>query len=248
MLLRRMIEHVKAQNWFAVSLDLVVVVVGIFLAFQVERWYAAELAQSDAQERIDALIEDFVSNSEELQFQIQRRQSAYDAAAELLKLDEQNPTVEDFDRFYSLLSRAQRLASTRFRRGSYDVLISTGEIDLISDAKLRQDIEEFFALTDELGSVKAQASYRHSNLFEPYVVENLDLVTMLEHLHPPDESMGIAQTKSVQDRSHFLSVIGTAEFEGVIASMWHAARDELRQLTDMAESLESIQSRLGEFT
>ena len=35
MLLRRLKEHLKEQNWFAVTLDLVVVVVGIFLAFRV---------------------------------------------------------------------------------------------------------------------------------------------------------------------------------------------------------------------
>ena len=33
MLLRRVIEHVKAQNWTAVALDFVIVVVGVF------HWY-----------------------------------------------------------------------------------------------------------------------------------------------------------------------------------------------------------------
>lgn len=31
MLLRRVIEHVKAQNWTAVALDFVIVVVGVFI-------------------------------------------------------------------------------------------------------------------------------------------------------------------------------------------------------------------------
>ena len=39
MLLRRFIEHVRIQNWVAIALDLIVVVVGVFIAFQVERWY-----------------------------------------------------------------------------------------------------------------------------------------------------------------------------------------------------------------
>src|SRR5210317_312284 len=38
MLLRRITEHVREQNWFAVFLDFVVVVVGIFVALQVTEW------------------------------------------------------------------------------------------------------------------------------------------------------------------------------------------------------------------
>ena len=35
MLLRRIIEHVKTQNWTAVGLDFVIVVVGVFIGIQV---------------------------------------------------------------------------------------------------------------------------------------------------------------------------------------------------------------------
>ena len=38
MLLRRVIENVKAQNWLAVSLDFVIVVVGVFIGIQVANW------------------------------------------------------------------------------------------------------------------------------------------------------------------------------------------------------------------
>ncbi len=41
MLLRRVIEHVKAQNWTAVALDFLIVVVGVFIGIQVSNWNAA---------------------------------------------------------------------------------------------------------------------------------------------------------------------------------------------------------------
>lgn len=34
MILRRFAEHVKGHNWFAVGLDLIVVVVGIYIGLQ----------------------------------------------------------------------------------------------------------------------------------------------------------------------------------------------------------------------
>lgn len=38
MILRRVIEHVKDQNWTAVALEFVIVVVGVFLGIQVANW------------------------------------------------------------------------------------------------------------------------------------------------------------------------------------------------------------------
>ena len=38
MLLRRVIEHVKTQNWIAVAIDFVIVVVGVFIGIQVANW------------------------------------------------------------------------------------------------------------------------------------------------------------------------------------------------------------------
>lgn len=35
MLLRRITEHVKNQNWFAVALDFLIVVVGLLIVFQI---------------------------------------------------------------------------------------------------------------------------------------------------------------------------------------------------------------------
>lgn len=38
MLPRRVIEHVKNQNWTAVALDFVIVVAGVFIGIQVSNW------------------------------------------------------------------------------------------------------------------------------------------------------------------------------------------------------------------
>jgi hypothetical protein len=38
MLLRRVIEHVREQNWTAVGIDFVIVVVGVFVGIQVSNW------------------------------------------------------------------------------------------------------------------------------------------------------------------------------------------------------------------
>ena len=43
MLLRSVTQHVKDQNWFAVGIDFLIVVVGVFVGIQVSNWNEARL-------------------------------------------------------------------------------------------------------------------------------------------------------------------------------------------------------------
>ena len=46
MILRRITEHVKAQNWFAVGLDFLIVVIGVFVGLQVQQWSTERTANA----------------------------------------------------------------------------------------------------------------------------------------------------------------------------------------------------------
>ena len=58
MTLRRILEHFGAQNWFAVCIDLVVVIVGVFIGIQVANWNEARLDAVRKQQIVEALITD----------------------------------------------------------------------------------------------------------------------------------------------------------------------------------------------
>ena len=49
MLLRRVTQHIKAQNWFAVLVDFVIVVVGVFVGLQVQDWNDARKERQQEQ-------------------------------------------------------------------------------------------------------------------------------------------------------------------------------------------------------
>lgn len=55
MLLRRIIEHVKAQNWTAVALDFVIVVVGVFIGIQVANWNDARQSHKRLERIVTAM-------------------------------------------------------------------------------------------------------------------------------------------------------------------------------------------------
>jgi len=47
MFLRRMIDHLKTQNWTAVGLDLAIVIVGVFIGMQVSNWNQARIERRE---------------------------------------------------------------------------------------------------------------------------------------------------------------------------------------------------------
>jgi hypothetical protein len=67
MILRSITQHIKDQNWFAVVLDFLIVVVGVFVGLQVSNWNAGLADHARAQaylERISRDIESDITNAE----------------------------------------------------------------------------------------------------------------------------------------------------------------------------------------
>lgn len=61
MILRRFIKHVAEQNWFAVGLDVIVVITGIFLGMQVSEWNERRKDRLDSQDFISRIHNEILS-------------------------------------------------------------------------------------------------------------------------------------------------------------------------------------------
>ena len=70
MILRRITEHVKAQNWFAVAIDFVIVVMGVLIGIQVSNWNA------DQNNKRAARALDFDAQKSALDKALTRKQAA----------------------------------------------------------------------------------------------------------------------------------------------------------------------------
>ncbi|MCR9062291.1 MAG: hypothetical protein NXI02_33610, partial [Rhodobacteraceae bacterium] len=58
MILRRVIKHVKEQNWTAVFLDFLIVVVGVFIGIQVSNWNEWRYDQARREQVTKTLLAD----------------------------------------------------------------------------------------------------------------------------------------------------------------------------------------------
>ena len=65
MILRRVTEHVKAQNWFAVGIDFLIVIVGVFIGIQVANWNATRLERLEESAIVERIRSDFARIKED---------------------------------------------------------------------------------------------------------------------------------------------------------------------------------------
>jgi hypothetical protein len=96
MISRRLYEHVKTHNWFAVAIDFVIVVIGVFVGIQVSNWNDARALSATERDFIIELQGEIAANNA-----LFRKRADYmgivEAAGEraLRYLDQDTPCRED---------------------------------------------------------------------------------------------------------------------------------------------------------
>lgn len=70
MILRRLADSIRQQDWFTVFLELVIVVIGILVALQVDNWNQERHARGEAAILRQQIIHDLYRNREEIQARI----------------------------------------------------------------------------------------------------------------------------------------------------------------------------------
>jgi len=163
MILRRVIEHVKEQNWTAVALDFFIVVVGVFIGIQVANWNEARGDRAlgeDYVQRLTADLErDFVATSDILNYYQAVRDSIVEADR-LLSTDD-----GDARQLVIAAYRASEFASTPPNRATWDQIVSSGHLGLLPDGAVGSDLSEYYTF-DESNAVTISrvegSSYRQA--------------------------------------------------------------------------------------
>ncbi len=145
MLLRRITEHVKDQNWFAVLIDFVIVVFGVFIGIQVSNWnnYRQQsVLKSLTYDRISA---DFVYLDEQLDMAVQDMEKRL-FALEVLRNAISVGSVQENEQEEILYAIGFGQSYTNFlgQSSTYEELLSSGNLQLIEDAILRAALSNFY--------------------------------------------------------------------------------------------------------
>ena len=151
MILRRVTAHVKTQNWFAVALDLLIVIVGVFIGIEVANWNEARQERSEERRYYSQLLVDLRTDLQTFAL-AERRTRDFDQAAEwvLAKLGGKPPREVSSGRLAAAIHYAGFIYLPTVNRRTYDELISTGNLGLLRDQRIRSDIAAYYGKFAEI--------------------------------------------------------------------------------------------------
>ena len=143
MILRSLKKHIEDQNWFAVGLDFVIVVVGVFIGIQVSNWNESQREQTLLRDYLHRLNEDFslsIAGTERTRKFVTTNQG--NLGVVLSSLRDCAVADEKRDEFANGLFHMGKLIPAQFVDGTLEELRASGRLLLLKNDGLRDAINE----------------------------------------------------------------------------------------------------------
>ncbi len=149
MLLRRITQHVKDQNWFAVFVDFLIVVVGVFIGIQVANWNDERAVFKKETQALIALRKEILASINTTESKINSYQQAADAGKRSLAFIDAEVDCEDncWNRIVDLMHASQW----------QDLYVSDSSYQNMRNKGFPQSVEIIDAVEDYLAQNKSNA-------------------------------------------------------------------------------------------
>ncbi len=141
MLLRRITQHVKNQNWFAVFLDFIIVVAGVFIGLQVQDWAIEKKRLSSERQYLERLHDEVEQLAITRDFYNRTRQEFSQALMEIAEvINSENDGAQLTAEQCRIIAHSSFTTNPPAELPSATEMISSGRLDQIESADLRDSI------------------------------------------------------------------------------------------------------------
>lgn len=177
MVVRRFRDHVAKHNWFAVAIDVAVVVLGVFLGMQANSWNEKRVDRSRAEQYRQRLIDDLAANEEDFRSRIAYYRQVHDLGYAALQ-DLRRPNSDDPVAFLLQAYKATYILPRSAQRATYQEIVSAGATGLLGDELIRQKIMSYYFGLDMLNATTATLPPYRDRLrsIMPYEIQRSILV------------------------------------------------------------------------
>jgi len=214
MILRRFTQHIKEQNWLAVFIDFIIVVVGVFIGIQVANWNEDRVEAEREQEVLVAILDDLKNDLAVLETSLAMAKVSIDTSnyiieqagfktvdkitlpvanfqveAQELKITPSEPIAEDQK------DQLWKMVTVRYypdqSNSAFNSLIAAGDLKIISDQTLISELQSYFLHWNsiEKSNQSTHRTFRNQAVFigQEYGLSPFSIV-------PEKELIGLIQT------------------------------------------------------
>ena len=245
MILRSVTQHVKAQNWTAVAIDFVIVVVGVFIGIQVANWNAAEVEARKLEQQLANLQIELEGNLDRINEYRQFASSQIEAINQLRAAFDDpaaaDPDSVDANLFYSL-----RVFHLQPEMVAYQELVDTGGVRALANTPVREALTKWEFDLAWVQRIDRDTLEFRDDVVMPPMVELVSIAAIAED-DPQQTSVGFAPSRFRNDvaqlaESRQLENVLTVRFVMEAQAIYYV--DILQQSTH--DLIDALQARLAE--
>ena len=147
MAVRRFRDHIAEHNWFAVGIDVLVVLLGVFLGLQANNWNEYRLDRQRGEQYRERLIDDLDANEQDFRqravYYRQVHDLGYAALQDMRRSHSRDPTA-----FLNEAFKASFILPRSTRRATYQEIVSAGAMGSLGNESTRQKIMIYYSTLD----------------------------------------------------------------------------------------------------
>ncbi len=235
MILRRLTQHVKDQNWLAVWLDFLIVVLGVFIGIQVSNWNADRVTRQEEAQWIERLTVEFTAMQKKNAPRRDKVMIYARRTGALIDLIRAGELPEDEAEVRLYLDAAWSNMGVMSMSSTFQELINSGSLAKIESPGLRSALTRYGQVLDTTSEVwntmfpqfnDPRSVFRHAVRF------NTDLDVLLE----ADPQMYIVSYDWA------LLKEGEAEFENIYSML----AQQLMAMSMVQEAIDQVVVELAE--
>ncbi len=170
----------KTGKYFKYAIgEIILVVIGILIALQINNWNEQRINQGKEQVILKALKTDFKANLNLLKQENSTSEDAYNASLTLKALIK--PDVSEFSekQIDSLISVMYEYQAFDPIQGAIDEVLSSGQLNLIQNKKIKNEISRWSSVIDDLkADIDITNDYAFNHLI-PYLSKNASISNLL---------------------------------------------------------------------
>lgn len=142
MVIRTIRHHVATHNWFAVAVDVGIVVLGVFFGNQVSNWNQGRQDRQQGHDYRLRLIDDLDANRDDMRDRRNYYSDVRDHARGALTALA-TPGGSTDAQFLIDAYEASQITPRKTKRFTYDEMLARGALQWVGDAKLREQISNY---------------------------------------------------------------------------------------------------------
>ena len=162
MLLRRVMEHVKTQNWFAVGIDFIIVVVGVFIGIQVANWNDGRAMNAREIGYLERIHNDLGIDINNYGSDLSFRQTIIEEGNKALAAKSSSGNrAEDWQLLKAFFNASQMSGRPNIDT-TYAELTSSGEIALLANLDIRERLARYYTAGGSNPALQGRPAYRET--------------------------------------------------------------------------------------